>query len=430
MFPIYLCLVLFILFSQFYHSPPTQSNNIYYILYDILFEIHIHKPFNKYFLLFGFVDNTFITMLMLQILLFVFVVLIFFMAFTFSIYNNNNNNCLYYLEFRACKLHVYALSIIFYVQRYSYALLVSLKCYWASDFDILFVVGSYLSGWYILARRRQCTLIYIYVAAVDISRLKIPRGSFLFCPTFLGSWLWISLWVILGDFLRLGGASRLGDGCGVLRLSGVGAKWESRARKGGGVLWGACLRGGVDGSAALRDKQGGGVNRGLGSAPLQVEGCVPSCFIRCFRLPSSSASYTQLVSSSSFDAPGTMRRMFWARFFMFFWSGAPSLRFLSHHAMRSLVGIWSSEFLTTFPIKVYCHFASWYRMVGILKNSFRRYWFVIFLSITIVILILINFLTFLWRNTSNLFNVASIIAQLSHPHRSKLQGIAQKIKYF
>ena len=53
----------------------------------------------------------------------------------------------------------------------------------------------------------------------------------------------------------------------------------------------------------------------------------------------------------------------------------------------------------------------------------------IFLSITIVILILINFLTFLWRNTSNLFNVASIIAQLSHPHRSKLQGIAQKIKF-
>ena len=39
-------------------------------------------------------------------------------------------------------------------------------------------------------------------------------------------------------------------------------------------------------------------------------------------------------------------------------------------------------------------------------------------------------LKFLWKNTSNLFNVASQIDQLSHPHISRLQGIAQKIKYF
>ena len=43
--------------------------------------------------------------------------------------NNNNNNRLYYLEFRACDICVYALSIIFYVQRYLYALLISLKHY-------------------------------------------------------------------------------------------------------------------------------------------------------------------------------------------------------------------------------------------------------------------------------------------------------------
>ena len=61
--------------------------------------------------------------------------------------NNNNNNRLYYLEFRACKLRVYDLSIIFYVRRYSYALVFSLKCSWALDFDILFVVGLYKSGW-------------------------------------------------------------------------------------------------------------------------------------------------------------------------------------------------------------------------------------------------------------------------------------------
>ena len=61
--------------------------------------------------------------------------------------NNNNNNRLYYLELRSCELRVYALSIIFYVQSYYYALLISLKYCWALDFDILFVKGSYLSGW-------------------------------------------------------------------------------------------------------------------------------------------------------------------------------------------------------------------------------------------------------------------------------------------
>ena len=70
---------------------------------------------------------------------------------------------------------MYALSVIFYVQRSSYALLISLKCSWASDFDILFVVGSYLLGWYILARRRYRTLISLSVEAVDIGRLRMPR---------------------------------------------------------------------------------------------------------------------------------------------------------------------------------------------------------------------------------------------------------------
>ena len=106
-------------------------------------------------------------------------------------------------------------------------------------------------------------------------------------------------------------------------------KWESRARKGGVELGGACLRGGVDGPAALHVERGGGVNCGFGLAPLQVEGCVTSCFIRCFHYPSSSARYTQVVSSPSLAAHGTMRRMFWARFFLLFRSGAPRLRLLS-----------------------------------------------------------------------------------------------------
>ena len=86
-------------------------------------------------------------------------------------------------------------------------------------------------------------------------------------------------------------------------------KWESRARKVGGELGGACLQGGVDGRAALCDERGGGVNCGFGSAQFQVEGYVPSCFIRYFQYPLYSARYTQVVSSPSFAAPGTMRRI-------------------------------------------------------------------------------------------------------------------------
>ena len=58
-------------------------------------------------------------------------------------------------------------------------------------------------------------------------------------------------------------------------------KWVSQAWKRGGEFGGACLRGGFDGAAVLRDERGGGVDFGFGSAPFQVEGCVPSCFSRC-----------------------------------------------------------------------------------------------------------------------------------------------------
>ena len=87
----------------------------------------------------------------------------------------------------------------------------------------------------------------------------------------------------MGDFLRLGDASRLVYGCGALRLSSIGVKWVSQAWKGGDDFGGDFIRGGVDGVAVLRDKRGGGVDRGFGLAPFQVEGCVPSCFIRCYQ---------------------------------------------------------------------------------------------------------------------------------------------------
>ena len=48
--------------------------------------------------------------------------------------------------------------------------------------------------------------------------------------------------------MRPGGDSRLGDGCGALRLSGVEVKWGSRLHKEGGELGWVCLQGGVDGA--------------------------------------------------------------------------------------------------------------------------------------------------------------------------------------
>ena len=137
--------------------------------------------------------------------------------------------------------------------------------------------------------------------------------------------------------LALSRDSRLGYGCGALRLGGVGVKWESRARKRGGELGGSRIQGDVD-RPALCDERGGGVNCGFGLAPFQVEGCVPTYFIRVFQYSSSSARYTQVVISPSFAAPGTTRHMFWARFFLLFYSGAPRLRLLSHHAVRSQLG--------------------------------------------------------------------------------------------
>ena len=58
-------------------------------------------------------------------------------------------------------------------------------------------------------------------------------------------------------------------------------KWELRAQKEGGEFGGTYLQGVVDRAAALSDECGGGFNCGFGLAPLQVECCVPSCFITC-----------------------------------------------------------------------------------------------------------------------------------------------------
>ena len=50
----------FLLSFSDYIFLPTQSNNIYHILYYMIFKIHIHQPFNQCFLFFGCLDITFI----------------------------------------------------------------------------------------------------------------------------------------------------------------------------------------------------------------------------------------------------------------------------------------------------------------------------------------------------------------------------------
>ena len=61
------------------------------------------------------------------------------------------------------------------------------------------------------------------------------------------------------------------------RRGGVGGAREGGESVGGG----ARCRGGVDGPGVLRDEQGGGVERGFGSAPVHAEGFVPSWETRC-----------------------------------------------------------------------------------------------------------------------------------------------------
>ena len=91
----------------------------------------------------------------------------------------------------------------------------------------------------------------------------------------------MSLWFHLGYSSCLGEVSRLGDGCGTLRISGVGVNWGLRAREGGGESGVTCLWGGVDGVAVLCDERGGGVDREFGLMPFHVKGLEPSCLTNC-----------------------------------------------------------------------------------------------------------------------------------------------------
>ena len=84
---------------------------------------------------------------------------------------------------------------------------------------------------------------------------------------------------------------------------------------------------------------GGGVERGFGSVPVHSVFLFPSCEMRYFQYAASRVKYTHVVSRPSLAAPGMMRRMFFAKFFLLFCRTPPLRRLLSHHAVRSWVGI-------------------------------------------------------------------------------------------
>ena len=55
---------------------PAWSYNTHHVLYEFLLDIHRHQPLNQGFFFFGFVDNSFIIVLMLRIVLFLLVIII------------------------------------------------------------------------------------------------------------------------------------------------------------------------------------------------------------------------------------------------------------------------------------------------------------------------------------------------------------------
>ena len=120
---------------------------------------------------------------------------------------------------------------------------------------------------------------------------------------------------------------------------------------------------------------------------------------------------------------------FFVMFFLFVWRTPPRFWGWSHHTVRSCVGIWLSWLRTTFPMKLSCLLAIRFRIEGIPQKKRRTVLFVVCSSFTRIILIPKIFRMLLWKKTSSFLNRDSRIAQLLHPHNSRLRGIAQKIRY-
>ena len=87
-------------------------------------------------------------------------------------------------------------------------------------------------------------------------------------------------------------------------------------------------------------------------------------------------------------------------YFLFVCSTPPCRLLWLHHAVRSLVGIWSSDLRATFSIKDSCRVAICFTMLGISNNLFLNVSSVMCWSFTSAIL-MPNMRRMMWcRNTS------------------------------
>ena len=115
--------------------------------------------------------------------------------------------------------------------------------------------------------------------------------------------------------------------------------------------------------------------------------------------------------------------------FLFVCNTPPRRLLWFHHAVRSLLGIWSSELRVTFPMNVSCHVAIFSSMLSISKYFLLTVSFVMRQSFTQVIL-MHSMRRMLWcRNTSSFSMRDFRSAQLLHPHSSRLIGMAREIRY-
>ena len=74
------------------------------------------------------------------------------------------------------------------------------------------------------------------------------------------------------------------------------------------------------------------------------------------------------LERSIFLNPGMMRRSLWTMYFLFTCITPPCCLFFLQHAVRSLVGRWSSELSVFLPIKFSCRVAINFSMSSISKN--------------------------------------------------------------
>ena len=108
-------------------------------------------------------------------------------------------------------------------------------------------------------------------------------------------------------------------------------------------------------------------------------------------------------TTSLLSTPGMTRRRLWTMDFLFVCNTPPHRLLWLHHAVRSLVGRWSSELRVTFPMNVSCCVAIFSSMLSIPKNFLLTVSFVMRLSFTSVMMMPNMCRMLRCRNTSSFF---------------------------